>query len=176
MCQRFGDLLMLESSPQHKMAQIPFALPRGASRSTGGRIAIKVSGKDTDGVFSVLEVPTPSDAGPSLHTHRIENEWFYVLEGEYDIKVGDQIHHLEPGGSAYGPKLIPHTWHCVSPTAGRLIVVSQPAGHLESFVVDLEKLTPVQLGDPAVEKRLFEKHEIEMAGPPLPKKKVNQKQ
>jgi hypothetical protein len=31
-------------------------------------------------------------------------------------------------------------------------------------------LTPVQLSDPAVEKALFEKYEIEMAGPPLPKK------
>jgi len=29
---------------------------------------------------------------------------------------------------------------------------------------------PAQLRDPAVEKTLFEKHEIEMAGPPLPKK------
>ena len=53
---------------------------------------------------------------------------------------------------------------------GRLLVVSQPAGHLESFVEDLEKLTPAQLRDPAVEKALFEKHEIEWAGPPLPKK------
>lgn len=108
----------------------------------------------------------------SLHTHRIENEWFYVLEGQYDIKVGEQIYHLECGGSAYGPKLIPHTWHCVSPTPGKLLVISQPAGYLESFVEDLEKLTPAQLGDPAVEKKLFEKYEVEVAGPPLPKKNV----
>jgi len=151
------------------MAQTPFTVSRGGSRSTG-RIAIKVSGKDTDGSFAVLEVATPPDSGPSLHTHHIENEWFYVLEGEYDIKVGDQIHHLEPGSSAYGPRLIPHTWHCVSPMPGRLLVVSQPAGLLEKFVEDLEKLTPAQLRDPAVEKTLFEKHEIEWAGPPLPKK------
>jgi quercetin dioxygenase-like cupin family protein len=151
------------------MPQIPFALPRGGSRRTG-RIEVKVSGKDNGGAFAVLEVPTPPDSGPSLHTHHIENEWFYVLEGEYDIKVEDQIYHLEPGGSAYGPRLIPHTWHCVSPAMGRLLVVSQPAGHLESFVEDLEKLTPAQLRDPAVEKALFEKYEIEMAGPPLPKK------
>jgi len=151
------------------MSQTLFAVPRGGSRSTG-RIAVKVSGKDNDGAFAVLEVPTPPDSGPSLHTHRIENEWFYALEGEYDIKVGDQIYHLEPGGSAYCPRLIPHTWHCVSTTLGRLLVVTQPAGHLEKFAEDLEKLTPVQLRDPAVEKALFEKYEIEMAGPPLPKK------
>jgi hypothetical protein len=60
----------------------------------------------------------------------------------------------------------------VSPTAGRLLVVSQPAGKLEKFVEDLEKLTPAQLRDPAVEKALFEKCEVEMAGPPLPKKNL----
>ena len=155
------------------MAQTPFAVPRGASRSTSGRIAVKVSGKDTDGAYVVLEVPTPPDAGPSLHTHRIENEWFYVLEGEYEIKVGEQIYRLEPGGSAYGPRLIPHTWHCVSTTPGRLLVISQPAGHLEAFVEDLVKLTPAQLIDPAVEKALFEKYEIEMAGAPLPKRNIS---
>jgi quercetin dioxygenase-like cupin family protein len=157
------------------MAQTPFAVPAGGSRSTG-RIAVKVSGKDNGGAFAVLEVPTPPDSGPSLHTHHIEDEWFYVLEGEYEIKVSDQIYHLEPGGSAYGPKLIPHTWHCVSTTVGRLLVLAQPAGYLERFVEDLEKLTPAQMRDPAVEKALFEKYDIEMAGPPLPKKNARQVQ
>jgi mannose-6-phosphate isomerase-like protein (cupin superfamily) len=139
------DLLVMLESSLH-MA-IPLTVPRGGSRSTG-RIAVKVSGKDTGGAFAVLEVPTPPDAGPSLHIHRIENEWFFVLEGEYDIKVADQIYHLEPGGSAFGPRLIPHTWHCVSETAGRLLVVSRPAGYLENFAEDLERLTPAQLRDP----------------------------
>ena len=154
------------------MAQTAFAVPPGGSRSSG-RIAVKVSGKDNAGAFAVLEVLTPSDSGPSLHIHHIENEWFYVLEGEYDIKVGDQIYHLERGASAYGPRLIPHTWNCVSATPGRLLVVAQPAGYLERFAEDLEKLPAVQLRDPAVEKALFEKYEIEIAGPPLPKKKAS---
>jgi hypothetical protein len=57
-------------------------------------------------------------------------------------KVGDQIYHLESGGSVYGLRLIPHTWHCVSTTPGRVLVISQPAGHVESFVEDVVKLTP----------------------------------
>jgi hypothetical protein len=61
----------------------------------------------------------------------------------------------------------------VSATLGRLLVVTQPSGHLEKLTEDLEKLTPAQLRDRAVEKALFEKYEIEMAGPPLPKKNVS---
>jgi mannose-6-phosphate isomerase-like protein (cupin superfamily) len=92
-----------------------FAVPPGGSRSPGdtGAIAVKVSGADNGGAFAVLEVPTVVDSGPPLHLHHVENEWFYALEGEYDIKVGEQIFNLKPGGSVYAPKMIPHTWHDV---------------------------------------------------------------
>jgi quercetin dioxygenase-like cupin family protein len=85
-------------------------VPPGGSRSSG-KIAVKVSGRDNSGAFTVLEVATEVDAGSPLHVHHIENEWFYALEGEYDIQVGDQVFHLKPGGSVYAPKLIPHAWH-----------------------------------------------------------------
>ena len=66
-----------------------FAVMPGASRTSGesGPILVKVSGADTGGAFTVLEVPTAVDSGPPLHLHHVENEWFYALEGEYDIKV-----------------------------------------------------------------------------------------
>jgi mannose-6-phosphate isomerase-like protein (cupin superfamily) len=60
----------------------------GGKFDTRHRIAVKVSGDDTGGAMAVLEVRTAVDAGPSLHVHHVENEWFYALEGEYDIQVG----------------------------------------------------------------------------------------
>ena len=149
-------------------------VPPGGSRDsdeTGTRrhITVKVSGADNGGALAVLEVPTARDAGPSLHTHHVENEWFYALEGEYDIQVGAEIFHLKPGGSVYGPKLVPHTWHDVGETSGRMLVVAQPAGHIEAFVKDLEKMTTAELRVPGAEKALLERHNMEIAGPPLPK-------
>ena len=99
------------------MPQQPFVVAPGASRAPG-RIAVKVSGQDNGGAFAVLEVPTVAGAAPPLHVHHVENEWFYVLEGEYDIRVGDQVVRLKPGASAYGPKLIPHTWRDVGSAPG----------------------------------------------------------
>jgi len=127
-----------------------FFLPPGGTRDadttrTGRRITVKVSGADTEGAFVVLEVRTAVDSGPSLHLHHVENEWFYALEGEYDSQVGTEIVHLKPGGSVYGPKLIPHTWHDVGETPGRMLVVAQPAGHMEAFVKDLETMTPAEM-------------------------------
>ena len=153
----------------------PFFVPPGGTRdpdlTAGGRhITVKVSGADTGGAFAVLEVPTVVDAGSPLHIHHVENEWFYALEGEYDIQVGAEIFHLTPGGNVYGPKLIPHAWHDVGDRPGRMLVVAQPAGHLEAFARDLDKLTPADMQNAGAMKALYQKHNMEIVGPPLPKK------
>lgn len=136
------------------------------------KIAVKVSGKDNGGAFAVLEVPTAMGSGPPLHVHHVENEWFYALEGEYDIQVGDQVFHLKPGGSAYGPRMIPHTWHDVGQVPGKMLVVAQPAGHIEALPEDLERLLAASPPDPNAFKALFLKHDMEIVGPPLRRKSV----
>ena len=165
---------------QSSQPSSPAGAPRGAvfvppegSRATDptAGIKVRVSGRDTGGAMTVLEVPTQIDAGAPLHVHRIENEWFYALRGEYDIQVGKEIFHLKPGGSVFAPRLIPHTWHDVGETAGTLLVVAEPAGHMEAFIVDLAQLN-AQPQPPSADamKAMFAKHEMEIVGPPLPTK------
>ena len=52
------------------------------------------------------------------------------------------------------------------------VVFNQPAGHLEAFAKDLESMGPEGMQAPGAEKALFERHNMEIAGPPLPKKLV----
>ena len=146
-------------------------VPPDGSRSTADTAGIKVrvSGADTGGAMTILEVPTQVDAGAPLHVHHVENEWFYALHGEYDIKVGEDIFRLTPGGSVYAPRLVPHTWHDVGEAAGTLLVVAQPAGHMESFIVDLAMLNAAPEPPSAeVMRAMFAKHDMEIVGPPLP--------
>ncbi len=56
--------------------------------------------------------------------------------------------------------LIPHTWHDVGETPGRMLVVAQPAGHMEAFVKDLETMTPAEMLVPGAEKALMERHNM----------------
>jgi quercetin dioxygenase-like cupin family protein len=151
----------------------PIFVPPEGSRSTEptGNIKIRVSGNDNGGAVAVLEVHTKADDGVHLHVHHIENEWFYALEGEYDIQVGNEIFYLKPGASVYAPKLIPHTWHDVADKGSRMLVVAQPAGHIEAFSVDLFKLIASGTRDETAMKALFHRHDMEMVGPPLPKTK-----
>jgi hypothetical protein len=50
------------------------------------------------------------------------------------------------------------------------MVVAQPAGHIEAWSVDLFKLFSSGTHDEAAIKALFLKHNMEIVGPPLPKK------
>ena len=116
--------------------QKPILVPPEGNRSTEptGNIKIRVSGNDNGGAVAVLEVRTKADDGALLHVHHVENEWFYALDGEYDIQGGNEIFHLKPGASVNAPQLIPHTWHDVGDKGSRMLVVAQPAGHIEGFL------------------------------------------
>jgi mannose-6-phosphate isomerase-like protein (cupin superfamily) len=151
---------------QDSPRQAFFAVPSGESRSAG-KVTVKVSGRDTDGAFAIVEVPTPMGYGPPLHRHHVENEWFYALEGEYDVQVADSIFHLKPGGSVYGPRMIPHTWRDVGKAPGKLMIVAQPAGHMEAFLEDVASLGPPSQRDPVAYKAVYTKHQMDIVGPPL---------
>jgi mannose-6-phosphate isomerase-like protein (cupin superfamily) len=150
----------------------PIFVPPDGNRSAEptGDVRIKVSGADTGGAVAVLEVRTDPDFGTPVHVHHVENEWFYAIEGEYEVKVGDDIFHLKPGGSVYAPKLVPHAISDVSEKGGKMIVVAQPAGHIEAFSVDLFKVISSSTHDEAAIKAVFLKHDMDIVGPQLPKK------
>jgi mannose-6-phosphate isomerase-like protein (cupin superfamily) len=164
--QRTDDLATTDAS----VAKPIFVPPDGnRSAEPTGDIRIKVSGADTGGAVAVLEVRTDPDFGTPVHVHHVENEWFYAIEGEYEVKVGDNIFHLKPGGSVYAPRLIPHAINDVSEKGGKMMVVAQPAGHIEAFSVDLFKVISSGTHDEAAIKAVFLKHNMDIVGPPLPK-------
>jgi mannose-6-phosphate isomerase-like protein (cupin superfamily) len=59
---------------------------------------LKVSSKDTNGSLSFFEQTgfTPN-GGPPLHIHPHQDEYFYVLEGEYQFQVDQDKYRLSSG-------------------------------------------------------------------------------
>jgi mannose-6-phosphate isomerase-like protein (cupin superfamily) len=118
-----------------------FVAPDGnRSADLTGDVKIIVLGADTGGAVAVLEVRTSPDFSTPVHVHHVENEWFYAIEGEYEVKIGDEIFYLKPGGSVHASKLIHHAINDVRDRGGKLMVVAQPADHIEAVSVDLFKL------------------------------------
>ncbi len=126
---------------------------------------MKVSGKDTNERFAIFEQTSLSPKrGTPLHVHHNQDEVFYILEGEYAFKVGEEMFNLKTGDSIFLPMKIPHAWTQVS-TTGKMMVVLQPAGKLEEFF----KTMAAFKGEPTKEQiaKLFSDNEMQIVGPPL---------
>jgi quercetin dioxygenase-like cupin family protein len=86
---------------------------------------VKISGEDTGGAYGLLEVEARAGDGSPWHVHPDEDEWFYVLEGEFTVYVDDTRLSLPAGSFAFGPKGVPHTF--IAETDGaRALIGFQP--------------------------------------------------
>ena len=61
----------------------------------GITIVVHADADATGGAFSVMEVPPLADT--PLHIHAHEDEFFYAVEGEHVITVGEREYRLAPG-------------------------------------------------------------------------------
>lgn len=75
----------------------------------GSNSACKVSGEDTNGDMLIYEETHNRKGGPPLHIYHMQDEWFYVLEGEFIFKVGDETFRCKPGDSVFAPRKVSHT-------------------------------------------------------------------
>jgi mannose-6-phosphate isomerase-like protein (cupin superfamily) len=128
-------------------------------------IDIKVSTLDTDGALSVAEITSLHKGGPARHLHHEQDEWFYIVEGEHVIEVGEERYEAGPGGSVLAPRRVAHVWAHVGEGTGRLIAALQPAGEIEEFFEDLAKLSSTPEREAL--NRVFDSHSMELVGSPL---------
>jgi mannose-6-phosphate isomerase-like protein (cupin superfamily) len=134
----------------------------------GGRFDCKVSGKDTGGDLCIYDTLREAKGGPAFHRHHYQDEWFYVVRGEFIVKVGEGTFKLYPGDSAFGPRKVPHAFAKISDGEAQLLVLFQPAGTIEDFFKQMSKQgRDVPRDQEAVPKGLFEQHGMEVLGPPL---------
>ena len=108
----------------------------------GDLYTFKVTGKQTNGAFTVVDQIIQSQGGPPPHVHHREDEVFYVLDGKFSFLCGEREHVFEAGGFVYVPKGTLHTFKNIGQQPGRLLVTISPAG-LEEFFYSI--------GTPAVD-------------------------
>jgi mannose-6-phosphate isomerase-like protein (cupin superfamily) len=98
----------------------------------GTSAVIKLSGRDTGGRLAVVEHRAPRDAGPPPRVHRDEDELLYVLEGTFDVVLGDLQRSVGAGTWLHVPAGTTHTTRCTS-DVGHLLSVYTPGGSEEFF-------------------------------------------
>jgi len=134
----------------------------------GGRFDLKVSGRDTGGDLCIYDTYRESKGGPTLHRHHFQDEWFYVIRGEFIVQVGDETLSLHPGDSAFAPRKIPHAFAKINDGNAQMLVLFQPAGTMENFFKQLSKLgKEIPKNQESTLKQLWADHGMEIMGPPL---------
>jgi len=134
----------------------------------GGSFDLKVSARDTNGDLCIYDTIRRAKGGPALHYHHSQDEWFYIIRGEFVVQVGDDRIRLQPGDSAFAPRRIPHAFAMTSEGEGQMLVLFQPAGSMEDFFHQMSKLGKgIPEHQETALKRLWEEHGMEIVGPPL---------
>jgi predicted ATPase len=60
----------------------------------GDTMTLKATGDSTGGSVVLLENLTAPGGGPPPHVHTREDEFWYVLDGTFEIRIGDEVHAL----------------------------------------------------------------------------------
>ncbi len=126
---------------------------------------IKISGSDTENDLAVFEQRglTPN-GGPPLHIHFFQDEWFYIIEGEYLFQVGDEKFQMKAGDTVFLPRNVQHAFIQLT-EKGKMIVSYLPAGKMEAFF----KVTDQWATPPTMEEiaKVFADHDMKVVGAPL---------
>ncbi|MEP6611750.1 MAG: cupin domain-containing protein [Mucilaginibacter sp.] len=126
----------------------------------------KVSTADTNGDIYMYESVRVKEGGPSHHYHFDQDEWWYVLQGEFLIRIGDVTYTAKAGDSVFGPRMIPHSFAKVGEGESRLLQFFQPAGKMEEFFTKLSEGAAKNMTEQEQDK-FREAHGFKKVGPAI---------
>ena len=124
----------------------------------GEHCLIRVSAKDTQGLYSLVEIISDPGDGTPMHIHEREDEHVAVLEGTARIAYGDKVFDSHAGDVVTLRKGIPHAWGNRSSAPLRIAVLVFPGG-IEAILESIVNAKPTDL--PA----LAEKFRVRIVGP-----------
>src|SRR6516164_376524 len=141
-------------------------LPDGAPRFFGpkGREAdvteIVATRDQTGGSIGLFRQTIAPKSGPPTHIHQTEDEFFYVVKGEFKFKLGDRIVSAPAQSVMFVPRGTAHTFQNVGTEPGVILVGVTPRG--------FEKMFEERQGmDAETLRALVKKYNMGVVGPPI---------
>src|ERR1700678_2856683 len=98
----------------------------------GDTYTILVSGDDTAGRYTLIDMHIPPGGGPPPHRHDFE-EMFTILDGEVELTFRGVSGVARAGETVNVPANAPHVFRNVSERSARLLCLCSPAGQDEFF-------------------------------------------
>jgi quercetin dioxygenase-like cupin family protein len=98
----------------------------------GGTYTILVSGEETAGRYTLIDMYVPPGGGPPPHRHDFE-EMFTVLEGEIELTFRGERSIARTGETVNVPANAPHSFRNIGQHPARLLSMCAPAGQERFF-------------------------------------------
>src|SRR5215475_10462166 len=107
-----GFVVLPDSAPR-------FAGPQGREKDFTEVLATRDQTGGSLGMF--LQTIAPN-SGPPTHVHQTEDEFFYVVSGEFKVKLGDRVMNAPAQSVMFVPRGTAHTFLNVGREPGVLLV------------------------------------------------------
>jgi quercetin dioxygenase-like cupin family protein len=98
----------------------------------GDTYTVLLSGRETAGRFSLIDMHIPPGGGPPPHRHDFE-ETFILLDGEIEATFRGAKSTVKAGQTVHIPANAPHQFHNASDKPTRLLCICSPAGQEDFF-------------------------------------------
>ena len=106
--------------------------------------------------LSVLEVTVPPGTNVAPHVHRKHSDAFYVLEGELEFVVGEEVVRAEVGAYVLSPPGVVHGFRNTRAEPARVLNLHAPGG----FAEYLRELTELRAAGIEPDPGFFERHDV----------------
>lgn len=133
----------------------------------GDTFHTKVSTADTNGDIYVFESIREKEGGPAFHLHYEQDEFWYVLKGEFLFKVGEETFTAKEGDTVFGPRNVPHAFAKIGKGEAKLLIFYQPAGKMEKHFKDISEGASKNIKTDEEKAKFFNEYGLKWVGPPL---------
>ena len=126
--------------------QVPLHLPAGEGERVslrGTEVVFKAVGERHGGGPTVLEFIAAPGFGTGDHVHTKVEEVFYVIDGEFNFRVGDWSGRVGPGHVVRVPPRVPHGFGNAGTAPATVLVLISPAGVHEGYFRELGAILAV---------------------------------
>jgi len=144
-----------------------FIVLPGAAPSYGGQqgreadiTELLATAKQTGGVLGIFRQTIAPKSGPPTHLHGMEAEFCYVVSGQFNFKLGENVVSAPAGSFIFIPRRTPHTFQNIGTEPGVLLFGVTPGG-FEAMFAERQGV------DAETNKKLMEGHHMQIVGPPL---------
>ena len=120
------------------------------------RFDVRVRSEALGGAFGVLEFSGAEGPWTVPHVHRNGRESFYVLDGRFTFRLGDEDHEAAVGDFV---TVAAGTVHTIRAGAGGGRLLAWVPGKLEAMFIEMSELGPEALTDPATRAGLAQRHD-----------------